>query len=1105
MNMIQLGSLVHSQTNNLGVAKVIDISDTKATVEYFCSVSQRISETFLLNALSQTKLQRQTRCYIWLESQAVWIIGRIWTWDEEIEEYEVHLPDKKVIFVSEEEIYVRCNIPQANPMETLSIKAHETPYFYHRRLTFVQALISQRAVCRGMTGLISANIQLYPHQVEVVRRVLEDPIQRYLLADEVGLGKTIEAGVILRQYLLDEPKGRAVIIVPQYLVAQWRQELEQKFYLSHFPKRVAIITIDELQKINPRVKVDFVIIDEAHHIAALANSQNSGERQIFELCKHIAHKSDRLLLLSATPVLSNERDFLAMLHLLDPDTYHLNDLVGFRARVENRQQIGKLLFSFKEGVNPFVIKSNIKLLRSLFAEDKYLLSLANDLENCLQTKATETDAIIQSIRIHISETYRLHRRMLRNRRASVEDVIFDRNIVPQEEYDLDERAIDIHELLDQWRSLAPHQQEYQRIYLLFFLASGTWLGILEQVITARQGNKNQLQKLVQEFGEKDINILMQTQKFAGEEEILTSLLKTIQQRAEEGERIDHLQTMLLNQLGIYFKLPPSVRRNKQDLLTKIQQRIRRPVSDDILPKFVIFTSFGQTCTEIVRYLIQTFGETAVVSHQIGESRAKLEKNLTDLQNNPNCFILVCDRSGEEGHNLQFADWLIHFDIPLSTNRLEQRIGRLDRIGSKINFQSCVFLGIYSEDSPHNAWFQLLKNGFNIFQQSIASLQFYIDKKLPELETTLFELSAAGILAMVEPLQEQIQGELLKINEQYAIDEIDALDDNATEYFQTLDDDDACHQRMQQATEAWICQTINFRRSLDVNKEGVISYYPDKNTLISLDELKTHFAACTNNIGTFNRRVANRNTEVNLYRIGERFIDSLSSYIHWDDRGQCFAMWRFAPSWDASPGREWFGFQFNYVIETNLAKCVKNPAQLKTIQRLADGLFAPSLETIFIDARHEPMSIVEDVELLEILQTPYKAKGSLYRDYNLAKNRLSILDDFVESSQWADFCRRASNSSLNLLSQRPDFQELCEKSAKRAEEKLGKRLEQLRLRINRFNQEQQINDPLLQQELLEETALNQEIIAGIRQPHIRLDSVGFIIVSGKNLQLNQEGE
>ncbi|MBS3029677.1 MAG: DEAD/DEAH box helicase family protein [Dolichospermum sp. DET50] len=1103
--MIQLGSLVYSQRNNLGVGKVVDISDTQATVEYFYSVSQRIPETFLLDTLTKTKLQRQTRCYIWLETQAIWIIGRVSEWDEEIQKYQVHLPDKEVIFVSEVEIYVRCNRPQANPMETLAMKGQETPYFHDRRLTFVQSLISQRAVCRGMTGLISANIQLYPHQVEVVRRVLEDPIQRYLLADEVGLGKTVEAGVILRQYLLDEPKGRAVIIVPEYLVGQWQQELEQKFYLSHFPKQVVIITIDEIQKINPKVEIGLVIIDEAHHIAGLANSQEPGERQKFELCKDIAHKSDRLLLLSATPVLNNERDFLAMLHLLDPTTYHLNDVSGFRTRVENRQQIGRVLLGFKEDANPFVIKSNLKLLRNLFAEDNYLLNLANDLESCLQKKSPQTDPIIRSIRTHISETYRLHRRMLRNRRASVEDVVFDRNIKPQEEYDLDERSLDIHQLLDEWRSVAPHEQEYQRIYLLFFLGSGTWLGILEQVINARLGNNKQLEKLIQEFTKKDINILTQTPKFSGEEEILQSLLKTIQQPPEAGERIEHLQTVLLNQLGIYFKLPPSVRRNQQDLLIKIQQRIRRPISGDTLPKFVVFTSFVQTCTEIVRYLIQSFGETAVVSCHIGASREQIAKNLINFQNNPNCFILVCDRSGEEGHNLQFADWLIHFDIPFSPNRLEQRIGRLDRIGSKINFQSCVFLGLYSEESPHNAWFQLLKNGFTIFQQSIASLQFYIDEKLPELETVLFQLSAVGILEIIEPLKEQIKAEILKINEQYALDEIDALDDQATEYFQALDNDDACHQQMQQATETWICQTINFRRSLDTNKEGVISYYPSQHTLISVDEIKTHFATCTNNIGTFNRRIANKNTGVNLYRIGERFIDSLSSYIHWDDRGQCFAMWRVAPSWNTSERMEWFGFRFNYIIETNLAKCTTNPAKLRTLKRLADGLFPPRLQTIFIDARSEPMSIVDDLELLKILQTPYKAKGSPYRDYNLAKNRLSILDNFVESSKWAGFCHNASNSALNIIYQRPDFQKLCEKFAKRAEQKLSKRLEQLHLRINRINQEEQINDSVLQQELLAETELNQEIIAGIQHPHIRLDSVGFMIISGRNLQLTQEGD
>ncbi|MHC5832360.1 MAG: hypothetical protein ACYT04_94370, partial [Nostoc sp.] len=98
-----------------------------------------------------------------------------------------------------------------------------------------------------------------------------------------------------------------------------------------------------------------------------------------------------------------------------------------------------------------------------------------------------------------------HRRMLRNRRAAVEDVIFDRNFTPKEEYDLDERSPDIHELINQWRSVAPHEKQYQRIFLLLFLASGTWLGILEQVIAARLSGKSDA-KLIQEFKEDDLRL-----------------------------------------------------------------------------------------------------------------------------------------------------------------------------------------------------------------------------------------------------------------------------------------------------------------------------------------------------------------------------------------------------------------------------------------------------------------------------------------------------------------------------------------------------------------------------------------------------------------------
>ncbi|PHM06863.1 protein DpdE, partial [Nostoc sp. 'Peltigera malacea cyanobiont' DB3992] len=799
--MIKLGLLVQSQNNSLGIGKVTEISDTNAIVEYFCSIGQRLQKTLPLSSLSEVKLEPQARCYIKFPTQDKWIVGRVFIWDDDTEMYQIDLPDKKTAIASVEDIYVRCNLPNTDPIQTLAMKGHETPYFHDKRLAFVKSLTQQRAVSRGMTGLISANINLYPHQVEVVRRVLEDPIQRYLLADEVGLGKTIEAGAILRQFLLDEPKKGAVVIVPQYLLKQWRTELENKFYISHFGKRVAVLAVEDIHKINLKARIGCLILDEAHHIAAMATSKDATVRQRFQTCKELAHKSDRLLLLSATPVLNHEQDFLAMLHLLDPTTYKIGDLAGFRTKVESRQQIGKLLLSFKEDAEPEVLKSNLQQLRNLLAEDKYLLKLADDLENCLQANSTEQEQIVQAIRVHVSDIYRLHRRMLRNRRAAVEDVIFDRNFTPKEEYDLDERSLDIHELLNQWRSVAPAQKQYQRVFLLLFLAAGTWLGILEQVITARLTAKPHA-KLIQEFKEDDIRLLTTTPKFSGEEEILQSLLKIIRQPQEDGQRTENLKTVLLNQLGTYFKIPANVRKNQKEFITRIQQRIKRPISGDILPKFIVFTSFVQTCGEIVRYLSDTFGADTVASHQLGESPDKVEEGLNRFKNNPNCFILVCDRSGEEGRNLQFADWLIHFDLPWSPNQLEQRIGRLDRIGSKIGIQSSALIGPYLEDSPHNAWYKVLKDGFGIFQQSIASLQFYVDEKLAELETALFESSAAGLLEMIQPIQEQIEAEIVKISEQNTLDEIDANDEIATQYFQDLDNYDARHLEIKRAIEGW---------------------------------------------------------------------------------------------------------------------------------------------------------------------------------------------------------------------------------------------------------------------------------------------------------------
>lgn len=615
--MIELGSLVQSPSNNLGIGKVIALSNLNTTVEYFCSVGQRIQKTLPLTLLDRVKLQRQTRCYIWSESQELWTIGRIYNWDAYANKYQIDLPNNKTTLATEQEVYVRCNIPIENPIEILAMKGHETPYFHGKRLAFVNSLLEQRTISRGMTGLISANIELYSYQVEVIRRVLEDPIQRYLLADEVGLGKTIEAGAILRQYLLDEPQGRALVLVPQYLLEQWRQELEDKFYLSHFPNRVQLITVNRLHQVNSNDNFGFLIIDEAHHVAAMATSSEFVLWQCFENCKQLAHKSDRLLLLSATPVLNHEQDFLAMLHLLDPTTYQLDDLEGFRTRVEKRQEIGRVLLSFKEGAKPFVLKTKLSQLRNLFSDDTYLLNLADELQSHLQNQeasTTKQDKIVRAIRTHISDTYRLHRRMLRNRRAVVEDAIFDRNLIPKAEYDLDERSCQIHELIDEWRTVAPNQQ-YRRIFLLLFRASSTWLGLLKQVVQARLNSASN-PGLIQELGADDVRILIETPKFTGEEEILQSLLKIIQQPSEDGDRLQLLEIILLYHLSEIF-WAAIFSKDITKLLERVQQRLARPFPSDQLPKIIVFTSFVQTSSEIVRYLSRSFGERAIASSSTG--------------------------------------------------------------------------------------------------------------------------------------------------------------------------------------------------------------------------------------------------------------------------------------------------------------------------------------------------------------------------------------------------------------------------------------------------------------------------------------------------------
>ena len=287
-----------------GTGKIIEVGDAEASVSWFDSpITEPRVEYIPREHLEPLVLKPQTRVY-WLDRSAdAWRVGRILDADTAMAQVRFANGDDRIL--PTEALQVRWDRPVADPCAFLAERITESPAFAEARSRFARTMIRQRGACGGMSGLISSVIALEPHQVEVVRRVLRDPVQRYLLADEVGLGKTIEAGVLIRQYVLDDPGGhRILILAPPALVVQWQRELRARFLLGYaLEDSIQVLSIDAgPEQLLEQVRwAGMLVIDEAHHL--------SDNPVLYRTLREAITTTPRLLLLSATPVLHNERGF----------------------------------------------------------------------------------------------------------------------------------------------------------------------------------------------------------------------------------------------------------------------------------------------------------------------------------------------------------------------------------------------------------------------------------------------------------------------------------------------------------------------------------------------------------------------------------------------------------------------------------------------------------------------------------------------------------------------------------------------------------------------------------------------------------------------------
>lgn len=506
-------------------------------------------------------------------------------------------------------------------------------------------------------GLTGTRTSLIPHQLYIAHEVAKRFAPRVLLADEVGLGKTIEAGLILHQQLLTERVKRVLIVVPETLVHQWLVEMLRRFNL-HFSvfdesrcetltesdeqdnpfhsEQLILCGLDFLSQ-NPDWfefaldgNWDLLIVDEAHHLEWSAETASPE----YSLIEQLSAQTKGVLLLTATPEQLGKASHFARLRLLDPDRF--SSLEHFIDEEQSYEPIAQAVTTLKNGQS--LDDETVQAIQQAATEDSSLHELLRNATQC--TDETDHTALAEQL----LDRYGTGRVLFRNTRAAVKGF-------PQREVNA---------------APLPLPEDYRDCYALFE----------EEPLSFAQ--------------------------------LLLSPEILYQARAEDDAqpwtdfdpRIDWLITTLKS--------------HKTE-------------------KILIITASMQTAKDIAQAVKAETGQHLPVFHEYMSliERDRAAAFFADPVEGSQA--LICSEIGSEGRNFQFAHHLVLFDLPLNPDLLEQRIGRLDRIGQTQTIHIHV---PYLEHCAQAVMFDWYHLGLNAFEKTCPAGQAIFSQVQPTLEAAL---------------------------------------------------------------------------------------------------------------------------------------------------------------------------------------------------------------------------------------------------------------------------------------------------------------------------------------------------------------------------------
>lgn len=546
-----------------------------------------------------------------------------------------------------------------------------------------------QAVCHG-------RIEAFPHQIKVINQVLGTYPSRFLLCDEVGLGKTIEALAILKELILQNVVNRAIIIVPANLVKQWQFEMTNKFNLDftvydgayvkelkagypdinpwtlhrHILTSLHFVRRDETRSALKEVFFDMAIFDEAHHLRRYSGSKETYRKtKNYDLGEIVCNQSRVVLLLTATPMQLNPFELFSLIQLLDPSLFpKYSNFLEFKEKISHYNLVIRNLDQFGR-LNVFEKKYMLGMIDDLL-EGNEIFSNQTIIQDALARRTPAIrDAIVQSIR----DKHLLSKILIRNKKRLVFQGFMPKRNTKIVLIEPTKEELDIYKAIRLYITTV-----YQRSIEEKNNATGFVMVVFQRLLASSHvALRKTIQQRVATLRELEVKLLKLRAQIEAEAATMTEE-EYEKKLADVERRIINIDEDVPLLTDYHAKLVALKDDSKASALVNLTETI---VRGEAGTKIIVFTQFIRTL-----YYLKQVLEAAIKNVDVAIFHGKLSKEEKDAQierfksSDGNLHVLVSTEAGGEGRNFQFCHNVINYDLPWNPMKLEQRIGRVDRIG-----------------------------------------------------------------------------------------------------------------------------------------------------------------------------------------------------------------------------------------------------------------------------------------------------------------------------------------------------------------------------------------------------------------------------------------